>query len=83
MIVGMTRKITVSLPDHLVDTARRAVARGLAPSFSAYVAKALEEKARLDDLGLLLDEMLEASGGPLTDEEIRWADAILLGHVDT
>lgn len=49
------------------------------PTVSAYVAAALEEKAKLDDLAALLDEMLAASGGPLTDDEGAAADAVLDG----
>jgi hypothetical protein len=41
---------------------------------SAYVALALEEKAKLDDLSALLDEMLAESGGPLSPAEMRAAD---------
>jgi len=44
--------------------AQRAVAEGRANSVSAYVADALEEKAKLDDLASLLDEMLAETGGP-------------------
>ena len=66
MISSMTRaKIAVSLPEELVDQAREAVRTGRAASVSAYVTAALEEKARLDDLATLLDEMLAESGGAL------------------
>lgn len=75
-MVGMTTrsKIAVSLPTSLVDAARRAVATGRAPTVSAYVARALEEKVKLDDLGSLLEELLDETGGPLTDEERRAID---------
>lgn len=69
-----TTKIAVSLPEALVDRARGAVRSGRAASVSAYVAAALEEKAKLDDLSTLLEEMLEESGGPLTAAERRAAD---------
>ncbi|MEX1007769.1 MAG: toxin-antitoxin system antitoxin subunit [Acidimicrobiia bacterium] len=72
-----TTKIAVSLPAELVDQARRAVAEGRAPSVSAYVAKALEEQAKLDDLAALLDEMLTETGGPLTARERKAADRAL------
>lgn len=79
MLIGMTTraKVAVSLPPELVAQARRAVAEGRAPTVSAYVATALEEKAKLDDLAGLLADMLAASGGPLTDEERRAADMVL------
>jgi Arc/MetJ-type ribon-helix-helix transcriptional regulator len=79
MMVGMTpkAKIAVSLPAELVERARQAVAEGRAPSVSAYVADALEQKRKLDDLASLLDEMLAATGGPLTAEEAAAADRVL------
>ena len=70
-------KIAVSLPRHLADRARRAVRQGRAPSVSAYVSSALEEKIKLDDLSELLEEMLAESGGPLTPAERRRADRAL------
>ncbi len=72
-----TQKIAVSLPKHIADGARRAVRSGRAKSVSAYVADALEEKVKLDDLSQLLDEMLAESGGPLTAAERRAADRAL------
>ena len=79
MISSMTAKskIAVSLPAELVEQAQRAVAEGRASSVSAYVADALAQKAKLDDLASLLHEMLAASGGPLTDEEAAEADRML------
>jgi hypothetical protein len=44
---------------------------------SAYVASALEEKVKLDELAALLEEMLAESGGPLTPAERRAADRAL------
>ena len=77
MIDGMTSKIAVSLPDELVAQAKAAVAAGRATSVSAYVADAMREKAKLDDLQSLLDELLAETGGPLTVDERRSADAVL------
>jgi antitoxin ParD1/3/4 len=70
-------KVAVTLPRPLLDRARRAVQQGRAPSVSAYVTAALEEKAKLDDLGDLLAEMLAETGGPLTAAERRAADRAL------
>ncbi len=78
MISGMTTtKIAVSLPAELVEHAQRAVAEGRATSVSAYVAHALEESAKLDDLASLLDDMLDETGGPLTTKERKAADRAL------
>ena len=73
---GMTRteKIAVSLPKEVADRARQAVRRGHAASVSAYVAAALEEKVKQDDLSTLLAEMLMETGGPLSAAERRAAD---------
>lgn len=79
---GMTakRKIAVSLPAHLVEAAKRAVRAGRAPNVSAYVAEALDDRTKNDDLRALLDEMrAEADLGPMTDAARRWADEILEG----
>ncbi len=75
--MNVSEKIAVSLPRGLADRARRAVRQGRAPSVSAYVALALEEKAKLDELSTLLDDMLAESGGPLTVKERRAADRAL------
>lgn len=75
---SMTKaKIAVSLPPRLVQRARRAVRQGRAESVSAYVAAALEEKGKQEDLSNMLDGMLAETGGPLTDEERRAADRAL------
>ena len=75
---GMTMsKVAVSLPRALVGQAKRAVRERRAASVSAYVSAALMEKAKLDDLATLLDEMLAETGGPLTAAERRAADRAL------
>jgi Arc/MetJ-type ribon-helix-helix transcriptional regulator len=80
MIAGMkSAKIAVSLPDGLVRRARNAVRRGRAASVSSYVAAALEEKVKLDDLAELLEQMLAETGGALTIAERRAADRALNG----
>jgi len=71
------QKIAVSLPRPLLASARKAVRQGRASNVSAYVASALEEKSKLDELELLLDEMLAGTGGPMTAAERRRADALL------
>jgi Arc/MetJ-type ribon-helix-helix transcriptional regulator len=76
-------KIAVSLPSKAAESARRAVRQGRAPSVSAYVAAAIEDKSKLDDLATLLDEMLAETGGPLTAAEQRAADRALGGRSRT
>jgi Arc/MetJ-type ribon-helix-helix transcriptional regulator len=72
-----SEKIAVSLPGGLAERARTAVRQGRAASVSAYVAAALAEKIKLDELSALLDEMLAETGGPLTPAERRAADRAL------
>ncbi len=81
-MIGMTpkEKIAVSLPPHLVKAAKKAVRAGRAPNVSSYVASALTEKAKLDDLSTLLEEMLAETGGPPTAAERKAAARILRGE---
>ncbi|MHB8511344.1 MAG: ribbon-helix-helix domain-containing protein [Actinomycetota bacterium] len=72
-------KIAITLPPHLVKAAKKAVRAGEAPSVSAYVSQALEEKTKREDLAVLLDEMLAETGGPPTKKEQEWADRVLRG----
>ena len=77
MMFGMTReKIAVSLPAELVRAAKSAVKAGRAASVSGYVEAALSAHiANADDAWI--DTWLEETGGPLTPEEIAWADRAL------
>ena len=72
-----SQKIAISLPKQAAEGARRAVRQGRAASVSAYIAAALEQQVKLDDLSGLLAEMLAESGGPLTAAERRVADRAL------
>lgn len=69
---GMTTKIAVSLPDELVVAARQAVAAGQAASVSAFVADAIEEHGRYEQLAALLSEMAIEAGTP-TEGDRLWA----------
>ena len=66
-------RVTVTVPDDVLAVARNDVASGGAPSLSACVTDAAETKARRESLIRVLDELLEASGGPLSVEETAWA----------
>jgi Arc/MetJ-type ribon-helix-helix transcriptional regulator len=69
----MTVKITVSLPDELVDQARVAVEAKQAASVSAYVATAMRVFADRYTWQDFMAEMAELHG-PIPDEAYRWAD---------
>lgn len=81
MVIGMSsKKITVTLPEDQVDAIRQLVEAGRAASISGFlqvaVATALDDAAGWERD---LTSMLAASGGPLTDAEIAWADSVLGG----
>ena len=73
---GMTTKIAVSLPDHLVVSARAAVADGRAESMSAYVADALAHQSRRERLADVLKDLDDEFGEP-SAEDLMWADRAL------
>jgi Arc/MetJ-type ribon-helix-helix transcriptional regulator len=79
---SMTRRITVSLPDDLVDAATTAVRDGRAASVSAYVAEALAEKADGETMGQFLADWRERVGTP-TPEETSWAERAFDGRGST
>ncbi len=79
MVIGMAmRKVTVTLDEAQVDQIRRLVKAGSAASVSGFVQHAVS--VALDDVagwGAVLAEALQATGGPLTDDERAWADELL------
>jgi hypothetical protein len=78
MIIGMTKaKIAITIDDELVRRAKLEVAAGRASSVSAYIEEAVAARAQADALDALLDELLAASGGPLTAQERAEADRVL------
>lgn len=79
MVIGMaTKKITITLEEEQLERIRDLVRRGQASSVSGFVQHSVG--VSLDDVagwGAMLAEALERSGGPLTDDEIDWADQAL------
>lgn len=73
-------RVTVTIPDEVLEVARRAVESGSATSLSAWVVEAAEAKTRRESLGQVLDDLLAASGGPLSEEETSRARAQLQAH---
>lgn len=61
------KRITVSVPDDLVDEARRAVERGEAASVSGYVTAALRDYGQGETLRELLDRW-DRELGPVPSE---------------
>jgi hypothetical protein len=73
-------RVTVTVPDEVLEVARRDVESGSATSLSAWVTDAAAAKARRESLGQVLDSLLAAAGGPLTEEEASWARSQLQAH---
>lgn len=73
-----TKKVTITLDEGALERIRSLVDAGKAPSVSGFVQQAVA--VALDDVagwGAVLADALEATGGPLSDDERAWADEIL------
>lgn len=68
----MTQRITVSLPDELVQAAQTAVHAGQYASVSAYVAEALVDFGEQNTLLGIIEEMRSDCISP-TNEDRDWA----------
>jgi Arc/MetJ-type ribon-helix-helix transcriptional regulator len=73
-----TTKVTITLENDQLDDIRRLVAAGQATSVSGFVKHAVGVSlADVTGWGVMLGQALDQNGGPLTDEERRWADTVL------
>jgi Arc/MetJ-type ribon-helix-helix transcriptional regulator len=73
-----TKKVTITLPEQQLDQIRDAVANGQAASVSSFIQLAVLDILDPDEaFRLMIEEDLERTGGPLTEEEKAWADRIL------
>lgn len=72
----MRTRVTVTVDADVVAAAEAAVAAGRAPSVSAWVAEAMAERSRREQLNDVLAE-IRAELGPATDEETAWARSVL------
>ncbi len=70
------RRVTVTVPPAALEAAERDVGAGRAPSVSAWVGAAMEEKAHRETLKELLAE-IRGEIGPATEEETQWARSVL------
>lgn len=79
MVIGMvTKKVTITLPEHDLARIRELVTAGQAASVSGFVQHAVT--VSLDDVagwGAMLAQALTATGGRITAEEKAWADGVL------
>jgi Arc/MetJ-type ribon-helix-helix transcriptional regulator len=78
--MATTTKFTITLDNAQFEEIKRIVAAGRVPSVSAFVKKAIDTALNdVEDWNRMLQEILEATGGPMTAAEREWADAAL-GH---
>jgi Arc/MetJ-type ribon-helix-helix transcriptional regulator len=66
-------KMTVSLDPDVAEQARQEVAEGRAKSVSAWLNDAARERTEREDLGTVLAEIFDETGGPPTEEELARA----------
>ena len=71
-----TEKLAITLPKQLAEGIRHAVAEGAAPSVSAYIAEAVEDRQRQESLAALVSDLIAEHGAPST-EDYEWADHVL------
>ncbi len=73
-----TTKVTVTLPDDQIHSIRELVAAGKTRSVSAFIKHAVAV-GLFDAAGwqAMLNDALRETGGPLTKDERKWADALL------
>jgi len=70
-------KVTVSLDPVVAARARQDVAEGRARSVSAWLNDAGRARVENDDLAVVLAELFDSTGGPLTEYELAEARARL------
>jgi hypothetical protein len=69
-------KVAVSMPAEVLRLAKKEVAAGRAKSLSSFVAEAVDEKLRRDELAAILDTM-DAEHGKPTKAARAWATRVL------
>jgi len=67
------RRVTVTVPAEALALAEADVAAGRATSLSAWVADAMEAKAKAESLGDVVRSIAAEAGSPLTETELAWA----------
>ena len=70
------KRITISVPDAVMDKAQRAVESGEATNISAYFTDVATREPDWALARAVVDKMIDEAGG-LTDAEIAWAEESL------
>lgn len=71
-----SEKVALSMPAEVLRLAKKEVAAGRAKSLSAFVAEAVDEKLRRDELVAILDAMDDEHGKP-NKGATAWAKRVL------
>lgn len=69
-------KVALSMPAEVLRLAKKEVAAGRAKSLSSFVAEAVDEKLRRDELSSILDAM-DVEYGPPPKAAKAWARRVL------
>jgi len=79
MVNGMaTTKITITLPDRQIEEIRKRVAARESASVSGFIRQAVQKSLETAvEFRAIVDQALNATGGPLTPEERAWARRML------
>lgn len=79
MVNGMaTTKITITLPDDQLEEIRKRVAAQESASVSGFIQQAVQKSLEnAAEFRAMVDEALNATGGPLTPKERAWARRML------
>lgn len=70
-------KVTVSLDPAVADRAKQDVAAGRAKSVSSWLNQAARAHVEREDLGVVLAELIDETGGPPTQAELAAAETRL------
>ena len=61
-VLGMTKKIAVSLPDRTLERAKIAVKRGKAPNVSNYIARLIDQANTSESFDEMIADFVKKSG---------------------
>ena len=80
MVNGMaTTKVTITLPDRQLEEIRKRVAAKESASVSGFIQQAVQKSLEnAAEFRAIVDQALNATGGPLTPKERAWARRMLL-----
>lgn len=79
MVIGMaSTKITITLPDRQLEEIRKRVAAQESPTISGFIQQAVQKSLEnAAAFRAMIDEGLNATGGPPTPRERAWARRML------